>query len=138
MAQEEQNRENAPLVKERLAEHKPARSLTESVQQLTKYGGFEFIKTIVDGTENMDPSKKARKSIFLTEEDNKQDRKKLKKRLQGFCRFTGLHTTNVADMVAEAEQKAASASKTLKTNLANVLTRNRRARGLLSIIVAVF
>ncbi|CAN5150985.1 DUF5458 family protein [soil metagenome] len=121
MAKEEQNPANAPLVKERLVEQRPTRSLAESVQQLTKYGGFEFIKTIVDGTENMDPSKKARKSIFLTEEDNKADRKKLKKRLQDFAELLSAHD-NVADMVAEAEQKATSASQTLKTNLANVLT----------------
>ncbi|QIP13099.1 type VI secretion system contractile sheath protein TssC [Spirosoma aureum] len=122
MAKEEQNPENAPLLRERVVEQqKPTRSLTESVQQLTKFGGFEFIKTVVDGTENMDPSKKARKSIFLTEEDNKQDRKKLKKRLRDFADLLAAHD-NVADMIAEAEQKAASASNTLKKNLATVLT----------------
>ncbi|GAB3894250.1 type VI secretion system contractile sheath protein TssC [Spirosoma agri] len=122
MAQDEQIKENAPLLKERVVEQaKPTRSLTESVQQLTKYGGFEFIKTIVDGTENMDPSKKARKSIFLTEEENKADRKKLKKRLQDFASLLAAHD-NVADMIAEAEQKATAASDTLKKNLANVLT----------------
>ena len=121
MAKEEQNPANAPLVKERLVEQRPTRSLAESVQQLTKYGGFDFIKTVVDGTENMDPSKKARKSIFLTEEDNKPDRKKLKKRLQDFAQLLSAHD-NVADMIAEAEQKATSASQTLKKNLATVLT----------------
>ncbi|QHV96082.1 type VI secretion system contractile sheath protein TssC [Spirosoma endbachense] len=122
MAKEEQNPENAPLLRARVVEQqKPTRSLTESVQQLTKFGGFEFIKTVVDGTENMDPSKKARKSIFLTEEDNKQDRKKLKKRLRDFADLLAAHD-NVADMIAEAEQKAASASNTLKKNLATVLT----------------
>ena len=121
MAEEKQNQENAPLLKERVIETKqPTRSLAESVQQLTKYGGFEFIKTIVDGTENMDPSKKARKSIFLSEEDNKADRKKLKKRLLDFASLLAAHD-NVADMITEAEQKATAASTTLKKNLANVL-----------------
>jgi hypothetical protein len=125
MAQEEQNLANAPLVKERVVEQKqPTRTLAESVQQLTKFGGFEFIKTIVDGTENMDPSKKARKSIFLTEEDNKADRKKLKKRLQDFASLLAAHD-NVADMVADAEQKVAAASQSLKTNLANVITQTQ-------------
>ncbi len=120
MANEEQ-KANAPLVKERVVEtQQPTRPLAESVQQLTKYGGFEFIKTIVDGTENMDPSKKARKSIFLSEEDNKTDRKKLKKRLLDFASLLAAHD-NVADMITEAEQKATAASQTLKTNLANTL-----------------
>ena len=121
MAQEEQNLAGAPLVRERVVEQRPTRTLAESVQQLTKYGGFEFIKTVVDGTENMDPSKKARKSIFLTEEDNKADRKKLKKRLQDFAQLLAAHD-NVADMVAEAEQKVASASQSLKKNLAAAIT----------------
>lgn len=120
MAQEEQNLANAPLVKERVVEQRPTRSLAESVQQLTKFGGFDFIKTVVDGTENLDPTKKARKNIFLTEEDNKVERKKLKKRLLDFAELLGAHE-NVADMITEAEQKANSASQTLKKNLANCL-----------------
>ena len=121
MAQEEQNLAGAPLVRERVMEQpRPTRTLAESVQQLTKFGGFEFIKTVVDGTENMDPSKKARKGIFLTEDDNKADRKKLKKRLQDFAQLLSAHD-NVADMIAEAEQKATSASQTLKKNVANAL-----------------
>lgn len=97
-----------------------ARPLAESVQQLSKFGGFEFIKTIVDGTENLDPAKKARKSIFLSEEENKQERKKLKKRLLDFAELLSAHD-NVADMVAEATEKATAASDSLKKNLVNVL-----------------
>ncbi|NID12117.1 type VI secretion system contractile sheath protein TssC [Fibrivirga algicola] len=125
MAQEEQNLAGAPLVKERVLEQKqPTRTLAESVQQLTKFGGFEFIKTIVDGTENMDPSKKARKSIFLTEEDNKADRKKLKKRLQDFAALLAAHA-NVPDMVADAEEKVAVASQSLKKNLAAAISQTQ-------------
>jgi hypothetical protein len=116
MAQEEQ----IPQTKELLKEKTVARPLTQTVQDLTKYGGFEFIKTIIEGTDNMDPTKKARKAMFLEEDDNKADRKKLKSRLQAVADLLTAHD-NVADMVAEAEQKAASASNTLKANLRNCL-----------------
>ena len=73
MAQEEQLPQSKELFKEKAAAPRP---LTQIVPQLSKYGGFEFIKTIVDGTENMDPTKKARKAMFLEEEESGQ----------GFCR----------------------------------------------------
>lgn len=116
MAQEEQLPQSKELLKEKTA----ARPLTQTVQDLTKYGGFEFIKTIIEGTENMDPTKKARKAMFLEEDDNKADRKKLKSRLQAVADLLTAHD-NIADMVAEAEQKATSASDTLKANLRNCL-----------------
>ena len=119
MAQEEQLPQSKELLKERTAV--APRPLAQIVPQLAKYGGFEFIKTIVDGTENMDPTKKARKAMFLEEEDNKADRKKLKKRLQTVADLLSAHD-NVADMIAEAEQKAVSASETLKANLLNCLS----------------
>lgn len=116
MAQEEQLPQSKELLKEKTA----ARPLTQTVQDLTKYGGFEFIKTIIEGTENMDPTKKARKAMFLEEDDNKADRKKLKNRLLAVADLLTAHD-NIADMVAEAEQKATSASDTLKANLRNCL-----------------
>lgn len=118
MAQEEQLPQSKELFKEKAAAPRP---LTQIVPQLSKYGGFEFIKTIVDGTENMDSTKKARKAMFLEEEDNKADRKKLKKRLQAVADLLSAHD-NIADMVADAEQKASSAGETLKSNLLNCLS----------------
>ena len=37
-----------------LKEKQLTRPLAESVQALAKFGGFDFIKTIIDGTENME------------------------------------------------------------------------------------
>ena len=103
-----------------LKEKQPTRPLAESVQALAKFGGFDFIKTIIDGTENMDPTKKARKAMFLEEEDNKADRKKLKNRLLAIAEIVSSYE-NIADMVADAEQKANSAKETLNKNLLNCL-----------------
>ena len=114
--------EEAPLLqeKERVKEKTAPRPLTDTLPLLTKYGGYEFIKTVVDGTENMDPTKKARKAMFLEEEENKAERKKLRKRLQSIVDLVSAHE-NPADMITEAEAKASSASQTLKANLRNCL-----------------
>lgn len=118
MAQEEQ--EALSKVKELVTEKAAPRPLAQTLPQLTKFGGFDFIKTVIDGTENMDPTKKARKAMFLEEEENKADRNKLKKRLRNILDLVTSHD-NAADMIAEAEAKAASASETLKSNLLNCL-----------------
>ncbi|MCE7059238.1 DUF5458 family protein [Dyadobacter sp. CY343] len=114
--------EQAPLSteKELVKEKALPRSLSQTIPLLSKFGGFDFIKTIVDGTDNMDPTKKARKAMFLEEEENKSDRKKLKKRLQNILDLVTSYE-NPADMIADAEGKAASASQTLKSNLLSCL-----------------
>lgn len=115
MAAEELQRKETQL-----KERQPARPLSESVSALGKFGGFDFLKTIIDGADNMDPSKKARKAMFMEEEDNKADRKKLKARLLAIADIVSAHE-NIADMVSDAEKRAASASETLKKNLLNCL-----------------
>ena len=55
--------------------------LETSTQKLSKYGGFSIIETTIDGAQNLNPEKKARKKIFLTESAKELERKQLKKRL---------------------------------------------------------
>ena len=42
---------------------------------MNKVGGFGFVETVIDGIANMNPTRKARKEIFLNDE-NKDKRKK--------------------------------------------------------------
>ena len=100
--------------KERIAN--PSQAITDNAAQLVKYGGFDLIETSVEAAGNMNPTKKARKNIFLTENVNKQERKKLKKRLQLWADLLEGHE-NAADMIAEADQKANVATTTLNRNL---------------------
>ena len=57
-------------------------SLEKSTEALAKYGGFDLLETTIDGVSNLNPARKARKNIFLAEENRKNERKQLKKRLQ--------------------------------------------------------
>lgn len=58
-----------------------APSLEQSTNALLKVGGFDLLETTIDGASNLNPEKKARKKIFLSEETKKADRQQLKKRL---------------------------------------------------------
>lgn len=107
---------NGKAVKERIAITNPAQTLADSSQQLARFGGFEFVETTVDGAQNMNPAKKARKTIFLTEKGSEKDRKLLRKRLKEWTELLDAHD-NVADMIEEAEKKTEIASETLRSNL---------------------
>jgi len=108
--------ENGKATKERVKVANAAQALADSSQQLARFGGFEFVETTVDGAQNLNPTKKARKNIFLTEKGSEKDRKALKKRLEEWTELLESHA-NVADMIGEAEQKTEVASETLRQNL---------------------
>ena len=55
---------------ERLAN--PSQTLEQSLNKLGKYGGFEFLEAGIDGLASLNPERKARKNIFLTEEGKKR------------------------------------------------------------------
>jgi hypothetical protein len=59
-----------------------APSLDESLKTLERTGGFEFLEAIVDGIDNLNPSKKARTKIFKTDSSKKEQRKQLKQKMQ--------------------------------------------------------
>ncbi len=115
-----QNSSNPASVKERVRVENPAQLVADSAQQLAKFGGFEFVETTVEGAQNMNPAKKARKGIFLTEKGSAKERKALKKRLETWTDLLTNHE-NVADMVGEAEIKTEVAAKTLRRNLKKAL-----------------
>lgn len=57
-------------------------TLEDSLQKLVKAGGFDFLEAVIDGLQNLNPERKARKKIFLTDEDKQYERKALLKKIQ--------------------------------------------------------
>jgi hypothetical protein len=96
-------RENAP-------------SLEQSAQALLKVGGFDLLETTIDGASNLNPEKKARKKIFLSEDSKKADRQQLKKRL-GLWHKLLSETDSVADAVEKGQQRVEAAEQQLTDNL---------------------
>jgi len=57
----------------------PAQKLKENEEKLAKYGGFDLLESAVENVQNMNPSRKARKKIFLSESSKKGEREMLAK-----------------------------------------------------------
>jgi len=99
--------------------------LQKSLQKLTKAGGFAFLESTIDGVANLNPERKARKEIFLTENDKKQDREDLLKKLNLWIGILQ-GSDNVIDMIAKCKNESESAEKTLKTNVRKTLGLTRK------------
>jgi hypothetical protein len=93
-----------------------AMPLDKGLPLLAKYGGFDLLETIIEGVSNVNPEKKARKKIFLTEADKKSERKQLKKRLELWSNLLS-SSDNVAEMIETGQAEASSAGDLLKSNL---------------------
>lgn len=111
MATEQQK---AAAVGSREREHAP--SLEKNTQALAKFGGFDLLETTIDGASNLNPEKKARKKIFLTEDTKKADRQQLKKRLALWHEMLS-KADSVADAVQQCEQQVESSQNQLTDNL---------------------
>ena len=93
-----------------------APSLEQSTQALLKVGGFDLLETTIDGASNLNPEKKARKKIFLSEDGKKADRQQLKKRLALWHKLLS-ESASVADAVEKGQQRVEATEQQLTDNL---------------------
>jgi hypothetical protein len=91
-------------------------SLEQSAQALLKVGGFDLLETTIDGASNLNPEKKARKKIFLSEDSKKADRQQLKKRLALWHKLLS-ESDSVADTVEKGQQRVEATEQQLTNNL---------------------
>ena len=57
-------------------------SLDKSIEKLARYGGFDLLETSIENVQNINPDRKARRKIFLTEKGKEKEREKAKRRIQ--------------------------------------------------------
>ncbi|WP_333853329.1 DUF5458 family protein [Epilithonimonas sp.] len=114
------NRQQAAPQNQQAAEQQQDQRRGSAINDLNKVGGFNFIETVVDGIANMNPTRKARKEIFLNDTNKQTERKDLAQKLNLWISL--LENNATAEEMAEAcKTKAQSAEKNLKTNLKNSL-----------------
>jgi hypothetical protein len=70
---------NQELQNDALSSQQQELNLTGNIEDLAKYGGFDLLEGAVEGAQNLNPERKARRNIFLTEAGKKSERDKLKK-----------------------------------------------------------
>lgn len=89
----------------------------QNAEKLAKYGGFDLLETSIEGAQNMNPDRKARRQIFMGEANKESERETLMKTLQMWATVLKGNET-LTDMVAQSEDKSKVAEETLLKNLA--------------------
>jgi len=95
-------------------------TLEQSIDALAKYGSFDLLEAVIEGAQNLNPDRKARRNIFLTEANKKGERDKLKKSLQVWEKVLAA-TSEVGEMVTFCTEHAEEADKVLSKNLADAI-----------------
>lgn len=99
-------------------------SLQESLDKLVRVGGFDLLEASVDGIQNLNPERKARKQIFLSDDQKKKEREQLKKKMELWVDLLE-NSDSVASMVDKSAEKLKVAEETLNRNLGTALEATR-------------
>ena len=78
---------------------------------------FDIFGTTIEGVSNLNPTKKARRNIYLTESRNSEDRKQLKKRLQYWLDLLS-NGADIPSMIKTCEEKSVQAKALYAKNIA--------------------
>lgn len=129
MAEQEKQAQSFEQYKEKIASdvkliEKPSELLETCILELAKVGGFDLLEMSFEGVQNMNPERKARKKIFLSEAEKKGERKALKSSLELWAAVLN-STDSIPDMVENCERNVAVADKTLKENLKKAIEATR-------------
>ena len=98
----------------------PLEVLEKSINKLAVVGGFDLLEMVIDGVQNVNPERKARKKIFLSEAGKKSEREELKRNLAIWADVLA-SAGNISEMVEECTRKADIAGSTLKNNLRSAI-----------------
>lgn len=99
-------------------------SLDSSLNKLARYGGFDLLETSIEGVQNINPDRKARRKIFLTELGKEKERENLKKTLSLWASVIS-KSDSLADMVANCEEQRKSSENLLSKNLSKAVDLTR-------------
>jgi hypothetical protein len=103
-------------------------SLDKSIEKLARYGGFDLLETSIENVQNINPDRKARRKIFLTEKGKEKERETLKKTLELWASVIS-KSDSLTDMVAHCEDQRKSAEELLSKNLSKAVDATRELEG---------
>ena len=93
-----------------------------ALDALKEFGGFAFLENLIDGYSNLNPARKARRNIFLTDEQWSSERKNLINRLSVWLDLLK-NSNSVEQMRDTANNKAEQMEQLLNFNLKKSLER---------------
>jgi len=115
MAQPQTQQKSAQLSDKPYAEQ-----IKQKSDEFVKYGGYDLLESAIDGVQNMNPDRKARRKMFLTENSKKQERRDLLKTLQLWS-DTLKSGDDIIALVQSADDKSQESQKVLIKNLKSAL-----------------
>ncbi|AMA50393.1 MULTISPECIES: DUF5458 family protein [Flavobacterium] len=115
-----QNKESQHVDSTVLEQKKGQANLEGSLEKLAKFGGFDLLETTIEGAQNLNPDRKARRKIFLSEKEKEKERESLKKTLKLWAEVLS-DATNITDIVSNCEDKRKEAEDLLKKNLSRAV-----------------
>lgn len=91
-------------------------SIEKSIEALARYGGFDLLESAIENVQNVNPERKARRNIFLSEANKAKERETLKKTLELWLNVLSDNET-ITDMVASSEDHKKASEALLTKNL---------------------
>lgn len=113
--------QGAQVAATQVKEKKQGSELSVAVDKLSRFGGFNFLETSVDGLQNLNPERKARKNIFLTDESKQEERDALSSKIDMWINLM-TSSADINQMLAYSKSKAESASERLSTSQMTAVT----------------
>ena len=100
---------------EAVQEHFSQDTLKENLGKLSRFGGFSFLESAIDRVQNLNPDRKARMSIYLKDEDKKEDRRNLLRTLDLWIDMLEENST-IDEMLSACNAEVNEVSNLLATN----------------------
>lgn len=120
MAIQTKEQKSQGLSSEQLLQESPS----SKINLLNEYGGFAFLENVIDGLSNLNPTRKARKNIFLNDSQWEGERTNLTNKIDLWLDLLK-DNSSVESMIEVANAKAKSADSTLNKNLKYALNVSR-------------
>ena len=89
------------------------KGFNEPLDKLSKYGGFSFLESSIEGVQNLNPERKARKKIFLTDESKKGEREALSNKLDLWIDLLS-NSANINEMLDKCKAKSETVAEKLE------------------------
>lgn len=95
----------------------PAELLQSSLSGLDKFGGFQLLKGLIKGVENMDPRRKAVKNVFLSDAAYEDARKRLQNELSLWVDILEAGGNDPMEIIDSCKSECEKAERNLSENL---------------------
>lgn len=107
-------------LQERAKVANPAELLQSSLGGLDKFGGFQLLKGLIKGVENMDPRRKAVKNVFLSDAAYEDARKRLKNELSLWVDILEAGGSDPMEIIDSCKSECEKAERNLSENLFSI------------------